>query len=306
MAKKKKNIDDITKSFKKINEMGLYTKNENYISIGKPIIDSYVSGYTKVIKDKPIGYCRGKIYSFAGKSGIGKSTFVMSNVSLLVIKGHRVVVQDIENGINPVWIKNYGLEEYIAKTLEEFIDDKNKKLFVYNPSTYNEAMTTIFDILKITEVDCVVVDSFKQLAVDDVEDYINDIKSESKSSLMTAAKKDAIYFPFMRSLAKKYNIVVLGVQQMRVKNIGTSFAPNFVDRPAGSNSYDHNTDTRFIFKLVSKIKGRVINNKGEIEEREIGAEVKLESDKNRFGMHGLYLKLYFGKGISLAILSPVT
>lgn len=296
MAKKTKDTDFI----KKIDEMGLFTKKETYINVGKPIIDSFTGGYTRVVKDKPTGFCRGKIYSYAGDSGIGKSTIIMTFVSYLVKQGYRIIYQDIEGGVNDVWIKNYELEEFIAKDLTEFMNDKNKKIFVYNPFTYDEAMTTIYDILNSTDVDCVVVDSFKQLAVDDIEEYITDIKDGSKGALMTASKKDGVYFPFMRSLAKKFNIVVLGIQQVRVQNVGTSFAPNFKVKAAGGNTYKHNTDTRYEIKLVERIKGKVRDNKGDIIEKPIGSEVRIESEKNRFGMLGLNLKLYFGKGISFA------
>jgi RecA/RadA recombinase len=294
MAKKK--IDG--NIIKEINEMGLFTKEDSYISTGKPIIDSFIGGYTKVILDKPTGLCRGKIYSLTGEPYVGKSTLVNDFICTPIKSGYKTIYQDIEGGLNEEWLKNFGLTEYVAKTLEEFIEDPKKTLYIYEPSTFYKSLSTLRSICKLVKVDIVVIDSFKQLMNDDSEDY--DLELQSGGQLMSTQRKESIYFPGLRSITKLYNFVCIGIQQYRVKNIGSSNRPIFMLQPAGGNAYLHNMDTIYIVKGKKKIITNIINNMGEKVEKDIGRNIEIKSEKNRFGMHNLNLKLYFGLGISFA------
>lgn len=287
MAKEK--LDD--EFIKKLNSMGTFTAKQDYVSTDFPFLDNFVAGYPDIEVGRG-GFPRTRWVSFAGESGVGKTTIVMEAVSRMLKKGYRIVYQDIENGINENLLECFDIRQYAAENAEQFISGE-KSFYSYSPFTFSESLTSMRKIVMSCKVDVMIVDSFKQLAVD--ESYLNGESMESGGQLMKSNQLQGDYFPAIRSMAKHYNFAGIGIQQARIKKEGMFF----VLRSAGGNAYEHNLDIRFFIKEKQKIVKKAINNLGEEVEKHCGNFVEIKSEKSRFGMHNVTIPVIFGRGISL-------
>ncbi len=294
-SKKEKELKEVSK---KLDEYGLFTKKEDYIPTGMPLFDSYISGYEEVQYEynNNLGFCRKKIYAFAGKNGIGKTTLILDIVSRFISQGFTGVYQDVECGLNENFLSNFGLLEYTAKTTEEFLSGE-KPFFVCSPSSFNESLSVLNKILRVRNIDFCIIDSFKQLLVDGDTDK-DEVENNDGQGLMASPREESTYFPALRKITQKNNIVTIGAQQVRMKKLpGNRIV--FYEDEAGANGYLFNTDVRFFLKDKGAIEKMVTNNIGERESKRIGTHLELVSKKNRFGMRFLHFTVIFGKGISL-------
>jgi RecA/RadA recombinase len=299
-SKKEKEFKDVEK---RADKFGLFTKQEDFLPIGIPLLDSYIAGYEEVQYnyDNNLGFCRGKCYSFAGKNGIGKTTFILDIISRWIKKGFSGIYQDVETGLNENLLKNFGLYEHVATTAKEFLDG-SKSFFVCSPTSFNESLSVLVSMLKVRKFDFCIVDTFKQLLPDgDVDMYVMDEKQKDNDGLMPSARAESDYFPGLRRITRKFNIVTIGAQQIRIKK-AQGFKIIFYEDEAGGNAFLHNMDARFMFKDKGAIEKIITNNIGERESKRIGTHLELISKKNRFGMRFLHFTVIFGKGISMVYL----
>ncbi len=273
---------------KKINKYCNVNRSYEYIKTGVSLIDCFLSGNVKI--DKSIGgFLRGKLYSFSGGAGVGKTTLLLYLCKKLCENGNNVFFIDVEDGINDKFLLNVGLDKYYTNDIEKFNND-NYRFFVANPSTYGETIDLVKDVLSIRKVDFIVVDSIKHLLTDNA---LNS-NSEDVEGLLLDKRIESVFFPLFKNLAKKYNLVICFIQQVRIKRKGMFYV---VDE-SGGNAFLHTIDCRYLLKAKEEIEYDVKNNEGVMVKKVIGNVVEIITKKSRFGMYNLTIPILNGRGIS--------
>ena len=274
---------------KEIDQFGMFTKSQDFILTGYPLLDCYFSGEDEV-KQNVGGFPRGKMISISGENGVGKSTFILYVLRNILKSGMKVIYCDIEDGLNEKSLEGYKLSEYTAKNLREYLNG-DKTFYPYNPITYTQTISTLQDICAVQKPDMIIIDSYKALRPSKIHE-VDDI--EDTGAILADKKIEGIFFPALKDLCRVYGLTIIGLNQVRLRAKGLIF---FIDEPQG-NAFLHWHDQRYFLKKVDKIEKPFINNLGEKDKKETGNVVQLLSKKNRFGMRSLTLPIFFGKGIS--------
>jgi len=122
-----------------------------------------------------------------------------------------------------------------------------------------------------------------------------DSNSEDIEGMLLDKRIEGVFFPILKNIARKYNLTICFIQQVRVKKKGMFFV---VDE-SGGNAFLHSVDSRLFLKQKETIEVDKINNEGIKIRKEVGNIVEIVTKKSRFGMFNLTLPIVFGKGISL-------
>jgi archaellum biogenesis ATPase FlaH len=269
---------------------------DDYISTGNLILDKFLSG-SDLYDNSSGGFIRGKLYSFTGDSGVGKSTLMMYFSSIFCRDGYKVLYVDTENGINENILVGYGLDKYFINDLKDYKKDCGNFLVLSNVT-----FSDFVDILKKMYendyyYDIIIIDSLKNLK----SKYLYNIDDIEQLPIGHEARIMENFLPFMSNFCSKNNVLGIFVNQIRVsmKNMIA------VSGEVRVNSFLYNMDFRFMLKEVKngEIVSEIITNKGDKNVKKIGAWVRFEVMKGR-GIKYKYLDipLIYGKGISYVYL----
>jgi len=75
MSKKELN-SDINELMKRINKFSNVNKEYEYLNTGIDVLDNFFAGFSDVQRGRG-GMLRGKMYSFSGGAGVGKTTLLL-------------------------------------------------------------------------------------------------------------------------------------------------------------------------------------------------------------------------------------
>jgi len=288
MSKKELN-SDINELMKRINKFSNVNKEYEYLNTGIDVLDNFFAGFSDVQRGRG-GMLRGKMYSFSGGAGVGKTTLLLDICKRFCENKYNVLYIDVEDGINDR-LESVDLLKYYTNDIQDYGKDQNNRFFVVSPQTYGECIDVIKDILKIVKVDFIVIDSIKHLLTStDI-----DSNSEDIEGMLLDKRIEGVFFPILKNIARKYNLTICFIQQVRVKKKGMFFV---VDE-SGGNAFLHSVDSRLFLKQKETIEVDKINNEGIKIRKEVGNIVEIVTKKSRFGMFNLTLPIVFGKGISL-------
>ncbi len=112
MAKQNFDLENFVKEFSSL------TIKQGYVKTGIVPFDIFISGMNDYVENE-VGFLRGKFYSFAGNTGVGKSTLMLDISRRFCKAGLKVIYFDFENGFNLNSLEGFGLKDYIATSIEE-------------------------------------------------------------------------------------------------------------------------------------------------------------------------------------------
>lgn len=287
MAKQNFDLENFVKEFSSL------TIKQGYVKTGIIPFDIFISGMNDYVEGE-VGFLRGKFYSFAGNTGVGKSTLMLDISRRFCKAGLKVIYFDFENGFNLNSLESFGLKDYIATSIEDFEKDKN--MLLMNTKTFTNTSVFLYNLIEKNnvKVDCIIIDSLKAIQTKYAEENISDIEN---LPIGLNARSQENFIPFLKNLCEKNNIIGLFVNQMRIKFGGYTA---FLDEPS-NNAFRFGMDVRIVMKEDNKIVYNTINMNKEQVEKKIGAWVTFEVKKGRLGNSFATIKLpiIYGKGISL-------
>lgn len=216
------------------------------------------------------GLPKSRLIELYGKESVAKTTVSLTAIATAQKQGVMCAFLDIECAIDLSYARALGVDI--------------KKLLILQPSSAEEALQIIEQMLKDKTVGLIVLDSVAQLATrSEIEGAIGDIKIAPLARLMSSAMRTLI------PLLKKSSAVVIFINQIREKSI--MFGPGNPEYTMGGRSLKHAYSVRIEMKYKGLIK------KGE---EVVGTTIKCRVSKNKVGipMRQVELEIMFGTGVS--------
>ena len=217
------------------------------------------------------GIPRGRIIEVFGAESGGKSTLALFLMSQIQLQGGRVALIDAENAFDGTYAKNIGLDV--------------GKLLVSQPTTLEESMDIIMELVETNEIDMIVVDSVSALVpkseVED-ENFMKDTMA-IQARLMSRALRN------LSGPISKSKTIVIFINQIRDK-VGVFYGAKTTT--SGGRALKFFSSVRLEVSKGKKIE------KGEVQ---IGNQIIVTVAKNKVGFpwKKTTLDLYYAQGIDL-------
>lgn len=218
------------------------------------------------------GLPRGRIIEVFGAESGGKSTLSLFLMSQVQRKGGRVALIDAENAFDGEYAKNIGVDI--------------SKLLVSQPTTLEESMDIIKELVETGSFDIIVVDSVSALVPKsevDGDDFMKDTMA-IQARLMSRALR------ILSGPISKSKTIVIFINQIRDK-VGVFFGAKTTT--SGGRALKFFSSVRLEVSKGSKIIDK--------NEKQVGNEIIVTAVKNKVGFpwQKTTLDLYYAKGIDL-------
>ena len=219
------------------------------------------------------GIPRGRVIEVFGAESGGKSTLALFLMSQMQKNGGRVALIDAENAFDGSYASNIGLDV--------------SKLLVSQPTTLEESMDIVKELVETGAIDMIVIDSVSALVPkSEVEgdDFMKDTMA-IQARLMSRALR------ILSGPISKSKTIVVFINQIRDK-VGVFFG--------AKTSTSGGRALKFFSSVRLEIsKGAKIVDKNEVQ---VGNEIIVTAVKNKVGFpwKKTTLSLYYAKGIDLA------
>lgn len=218
------------------------------------------------------GIPRGRVIEVFGAESGGKSTLALFLMSQVQKRGGRVALIDAENAFDGSYASNVGLDI--------------SKLLVSQPTTLEESMDIVKELVETGVMDMIVVDSVSALVPKsevEGEDFMKDTMA-IQARLMSRALR-ILSGPISKSKA-----VVIFINQIRDK-VGVFYGSKTTT--SGGRALKFFRSVRLEVSKGKKIEGP--------NETQIGNEIVVTAVKNKVGFpwKSTKLDLYYAKGIDL-------
>ena len=217
------------------------------------------------------GIPRGRIIEIFGAESGGKSTLALFLMSQIQQNGGRVALIDAENAFDGSYAKNIGLDV--------------SKLLVSQPTTLEESMDIIMELVETNQIDMIVIDSVSALVprteVED-EDFMKDTMAV-QARLMSRALRN------LSGPISKSKTIVIFINQIRDK-VGVFYGAKTTT--SGGRALKFFSSVRLEVSKGKKIE------KGDVQ---IGNQIIVTVAKNKVGFpwKKTTLDLYYAQGIDL-------
>ena len=234
------------------------------------------------------GVSPGSMYAIWGPEGSGKSTLAWQIVRSFCKQGKIVWILDAEKALNDNQKESFGLTEYFSEGLARH--------FIIN--TYKDWE----DILKAMNSKDFPEDQLPSLIVTDSESMVQpkiaDDMSVEDNQPGVKAKQANVVLNLQKQVGYSKNIASIVLFHARA-NISMTGGTQPSIKQAGGFAALHIPDVRTRIEPH----GKVLENPSDSKSDQIGVEVWIETEKNKFtAPRKLYKKkLIFGKGISKRI-----
>lgn len=217
------------------------------------------------------GLPRGRVIEMFGAESSGKSTLSLFLMAQMQNKGGRVALIDAENAFDGQYASNIGVDV--------------SKLMVSQPTTLEESMDIIKELVETGMIDIIVVDSVSALVPKsevEGEDFMKDTMA-IQARLMSRALR------VLSGPISKSKTIVIFINQIRDK-VGVFFGAKTTT--SGGRALKFFSSVRLEVSKGHKIE------KGEVQ---IGNEIIVTAVKNKvsFPWKKTTLDLYYAKGIDL-------
>ena len=217
------------------------------------------------------GLPRGRVIEIFGAESGGKSTLSLFLMSQMQKHGGRVALIDAENAFDGSYASNIGVDV--------------SKLLVSQPTTLEESMDIIKELVETNSFDIIVVDSVSALVPKsevEGEDFMKDTMA-IQARLMSRALR------VLSGPISKSKTIVIFINQIRDK-VGVFFGSKTTT--SGGRALKFFSSVRLEVSKGSKIE------KGDVQ---IGNEIIVTAVKNKVGFpwKKTTLDLYYAKGIDL-------
>lgn len=218
------------------------------------------------------GIPRGRVIEVFGAESGGKSTLALFLMSQVQRNGGRVALIDAENAFDGSYASNIGLDV--------------SKLLVSQPTTLEESMDIIKELVETGAIDMIVIDSVSALVPKsevEGEDFMKDTMA-IQARLMSRALR------ILSGPISKSKSVVIFINQIRDK-VGVFYGAKTTT--SGGRALKFFSSVRLEVSKGKKIEGP--------NETQIGNEIVVTAVKNKVGFpwKSTTLDLYYAKGIDL-------
>ncbi len=218
------------------------------------------------------GMPRGRIIEVFGAESGGKSTLSLFLMAQLQKQGGRVALIDAENAFDGSYAANIGLD--------------TSKLLVSQPTTLEESMDIIKELVETSSFDMIVVDSVSALVPKsevEGEDFMKDTMA-IQARLMSRALR------VLSGPISKSKTIVIFINQIRDK-VGVFFGAKTTT--SGGRALKFFSSVRLEVSKGPKIEGK--------NETQIGNQIIVTAVKNKVGFpwKKTTLDLYYAQGIDL-------
>ena len=218
------------------------------------------------------GLPRGRVIEIFGAESGGKSTLALFLMSQIQKNGGRVALIDAENAFDGTYAANIGLDV--------------TKLLVSQPTTLEESMDIVKELVETGEIDIIVVDSVSALVPKsevEGEDFMKDTMA-IQARLMSRALR------ILSGPISKSKSIVIFINQIRDK-VGVFYGAKTTT--SGGRALKFFSSVRLEVSKGSKIEGP--------NESQIGNEMIITAVKNKVGFPWKKTKidLFYAKGIDL-------
>lgn len=218
------------------------------------------------------GIPRGRVIEVFGAESGGKSTLALFLMSQVQKNGGRVALIDAENAFDGSYASNIGLDV--------------SKLLVSQPTTLEESMDIVKELVETGAIDMIVVDSVSALVPKsevEGEDFMKDTMA-IQARLMSRALR------ILSGPISKSKTVVIFINQIRDK-VGVFYGAKTTT--SGGRALKFFSSVRLEVSKGKKIEGP--------NETQIGNEIIITAVKNKVGFpwKKTKLDLYYAKGIDL-------
>lgn len=218
------------------------------------------------------GLPRGRVIEVFGAESGGKSTLSLFLMSQIQKQGGRVALIDAENAFDGSYATNIGLDV--------------SKLLVSQPTTLEESMDIIKELVETGLIDIIVVDSVSALVPKsevEGEDFMKDTMA-IQARLMSRALR------ILSGPISKSKTIVIFINQIRDK-VGVFYGAKTTT--SGGRALKFFSSVRLEVSKGSKIEGK--------NETQIGNQIIITAVKNKVGFpwKKTTLDLYYAKGIDL-------
>ena len=220
------------------------------------------------------GLPRGRIIEIFGAESGGKSTLALFLMSQIQKRGGRVALIDAENAFDGSYASNIGLDI--------------SKLLVSQPSTLEESMDIVKELVETGMIDIIVVDSVSALVPKsevEGEDFMKDTMA-IQARLMSRALR------ILAGPISKSKTIVVFINQIRDK-VGVFYGAKTTT--SGGRALKFFSSVRLEVSKGKKIEGK--------NEEQIGNEIIVTAVKNKVGFpwKKTTLDLYYAKGLDLHV-----
>jgi len=215
------------------------------------------------------GLPKGRIIELYGPEGGGKTSLAMYFISQLQKQGKKAMLVDVEFCFSKEYAEQLGVD--------------TKELILSQPSTAEEALEIIDEMVRSNAIDIIVLDSVASLVPRaELEGNIGDNSIALQARLMSRALR------ILTGNISRTKTIVVFINQLRMK-VGVYWGPKEVT--PGGKALKFFSSIRIEVKNVKKIKG----NNDEI----IGNIMGIFISKNKVGMpwRKCELELIYGQGI---------
>lgn len=151
------------------------------------------------------GWAKGRIIEIYGPESSGKTTLALHGVVEVQKTGKAAAFIDMEHSFDPVYAENIGIS-------------LSKDLFIFaQPSSGEEALTIVEELLKTNEIGIIIVDSVAAMTPQaEIEGDFGESKMGLHARLMSQGMRK------LTSLVSKTNTILIFINQLREK-IGVMF-----------------------------------------------------------------------------------
>ncbi len=222
------------------------------------------------------------------------------NLHFVCQSGVKSIYFDFENGVKKNTVIDFGLEEYTASSLEEFIEDVNKKVIFLNTFTFSKTIALLESLEKNKiKIDVIFIDSLKAIQSEYVNENLEDIEN---LPVALSARNLGNFLNYLKNYITKNECLGIFINQLRMKFM--SFGA-YLDEMQ-SSSFLYTMDVRTLMKKSKRgdITISYTNSFKEEVEKKIGHWVELRFVKSRIGnaYNVVEIPIIFGKGVSLVYL----
>lgn len=157
------------------------------------------------------GFELGNKYQFVAESSCGKSTIALQIASIMCDKGFNVIYLDTENSITKELQNSTGVDKFCSKQV-----DKGRFILI-KKSSFDEVTKTLDAFISTGEISFIVIDSLASLINKCYTNITDKVKDVTNSNTNYESRPIKLFINKYSSLAQKYNICMIYINQYRNK-----------------------------------------------------------------------------------------